>query len=88
MGSFGFEYKFDLSEQLRTNFRYNYTHAVLGQSDSNIPRGRRISIITRVAPDPVLNESKSLFDSFGTLDEIDDSENYFEEKKPPTLPPL
>ena len=41
-----------------------------------------------MAPDPVLNESKSLFDSFGTLDEIDDSENYFEEKKPPTLPPL
>ena len=39
-----------------------------------------------MAPD--INESKSLFDSFGTLDEIDDSENYFEEKKPPTLPPL
>ena len=69
-----------------TLFRYDYTHAVLGKSESNIPRGRRISIITRVAPD--INESKSLFDSFGTLDEIDDSENYFEEKKPPTLPPL
>ena len=41
-----------------------------------------------MAPDPIQNESKSLFDSFGTLDEIDDSENYFEEKKPPTLPPL
>ena len=53
---------------MQDEYRYNWTHEILDTEESkqfDVSRSRRISIITRVAPQNV--ESK-IFDSFGTLE--------------------
>ena len=55
-------------EPNKDEYRYDWTHEILDTEESkefNVSRSRRISIITRVAPQNV--ESK-IFDSFGTLE--------------------